>query len=317
MLPLVSIIIPCFNGAQFISEAIESALAQTHPRVEVIIIDDGSVDSSADVIARYPVRCLHGQREGVSAARNRGIRESQGEYIVLLDADDRLLPNAARSGLAALMKHPECCMAIGAHNVVSSSGRLIRSREKPLNKCDYYARLLKSNFIECISSAVFRRDIFPLAGWFNTGLDAAEDYDLYLRLAREHAICCHGDVVSDYRLHQTNVSRNSELMLTNTLRVVHAQRPYVFNNLRRCCCFGYGLWSWRRRYGRQLTRQLATLRDGEGAARGLEPWRRLARTYPAGVLFALAIRALPGETALAVLRRIDQPNPSLDMGNLF
>ena len=314
-LPLVSVIIPCFNGIEFIAEAIESALAQTHLRVEVIVVDDGSVDGSAEAIARYPVRCLRGQRAGVSAARNRGVRESGGEYIVFLDADDRLLPNAIRAGLAALTQHPECSMTVGAHNVISRLGRFIGNREKPLNRPDYYAWLLKSNFIECISSVMFRREILPLAGGFNTRLHAAEDYDLYLRVAREYGICCHGEVVSEYRVHRTNVSHDSELMLTSTLRVVYAQRPYVFKDFRRCCCFSFGLWSWRRKYGRQLTRELATRRNGDGSPRGLEPWRTLAWTYPTGVFIALAIRALPGETALAVLRRIN--NPSIDLGHSF
>jgi glycosyltransferase involved in cell wall biosynthesis len=317
MSPLVSIIIPCYNCAEFVGEAIESALAQTHPQVEVLIIDDGSVDGSAESIARYPVRCLRGQHEGVSAARNRGVRESRGEYIVFLDADDRLLPNAVRAGLTALTQHPECCMAIGGHNMITRSGAFIRSRKKPLNKRDYYAWLLKSNFIECISSVVFRREIFALAGWFATGLRAAEDYDFYLRIAREHAVCCHPAVVSDYRVHQTNVSHNAELMLTSTLGVVYAQRLYALNDFSRCCCFGYGLWSWRRKYGRQLTKQLATCRNGNGPASDSKPWRTLARTYPIGVLIALAIRALPGQTALAMFPRINVPKPSIDLGHSF
>ncbi len=313
MLSQVSVIIPCFNGVEFISEAIESVLAQTHPRIEAVVIDDGSVDGSAEVIARYPVRCLRGHRGGVSAARNKGIRESQGEYIVFLDADDRLLPNAISAGLAALEQHPECGMAVGAHNVISHSGRLIRRREKPLNERDYYAQLLKSNFIECISSVIFRREIFAQVGFFNTELHAAEDYDFYLRAAREHKIFCYSELVTEYRLHQTNVSHDSELMLTSTLRVVHAQRRYAFKNLRRWYCFTYGLLSWRRKYGRQLTKELATRRNGDG----LGAWRKLATNYPIGLLIVLAIRALPRETARAILRRFAGSKRSIGFGPSF
>ncbi len=180
----------------------------------MVVIDDGSVDNSAEIIASYPVRCLRGQREGVSAARNRGVQESRGEFIVFLDADDRLLPNAINSGLAALAEHPECSMAVGSHNSITKSGILLKTRKKPTIVCDYYSLLLKDNFIECTSSAMFRREIFALVGWMNTELSAAEDYDFYLRLAREHLICCHADIVSEYRLHQANVSHNSELMFT-------------------------------------------------------------------------------------------------------
>lgn len=299
--PLVSVIIPCFNGVEFIGEAIESVLAQTHPRMEVVVIDDGSDDGSSEVIARYPVRCLRGQREGVSAARNRGIRESKGEFIIFLDADDRLLPNAVRSGIESLTEHPRCSMAVGSHNIISHAGKLLRSRKKPLKKRDYYACLLKSNFVECISSAIFRSDCVERRDWFRRGLHAAEDYEFYMELAREHGICCHGEIVAEYRLHHSNASHDSELMLASTMHVVCAQRPYAFTSLKRCYCFSYGLWLWRRKYGRQLTRQLATLRKGDSAARELEPWRLLARTYPTGVLIALALRLLPGDTASTML----------------
>ena len=315
MFPLVSVIIPCFNGVEFVSEALESALAQTHPRIEVIVIDDGSVDGSAEAIARYPVLCLRGQREGVSAARNHGVRESKGDYIVFLDADDRLLPNAIRTGLDALAQHPECCMAVGAHNVVAHSGELIGKREKPLHKRDYYACLLRSNFIECIATGIFRREVFFLEGFFKTGLHAAEDYDFYLRLARKYPVFCYSEVIAEYRLHQTNVSHDAELMLTSTLQVIHAQRRYVFGNPWRIYCFSYGLWSWRRKYGRQLTRQLAISENGNGPTDDWKLWRLLARTYPAGVFVALAIRILPKQTTRAMIRRIRGSKPTVGFGH--
>ncbi len=317
--PLVSIVIPCYNCAEFIAEAIESALDQTHPRIEVVIVDDGSVDSSAEIISRYPVRYLSSQHEGVSAARNHGIRECLGEYVLFLDADDRLFPRAVSAGLAALEQHPECCMAVGGHNIVSHSRQLIRSCNKPLKTRDYYARLLKSNFIECTSSVLFRRDLLMLAGGFNPELHAAEDYDLYLRMARKHPICCHSDVLAEYRLHKTNSSHKSELMLTSTLRVFHSQYAYAFTSFRRSACYLYGQWFWRRKYGRQLTRELAARRTNK-TADYRKQWRTLARTYPLGILIVLAIRLLPSKVAQWILQSSDSlpamteqnPRPALD-----
>lgn len=300
-LPLVSIIIPCYNCVEFLAEAIESALAQTHPNVEVLVIDDGSTDGSSEIIAHYPVRSFSTKHEGVSVARNRGIDESRGTYVVFLDADDRLLPHAISAGVAAMDRRPECSMAVGEHNIVSYSGDLIRYCSKPLNTRDCYARLLKSNFIECTSTVLFRREIIVLAGGFKPGLSAAEDYDLYLRIAREHPICCHSGVVAEYRLHKTNVSHKSELMLSSTLQVVYSQNAYAFTSFRCGCCYLYGLWFWRRKYGRQLTRELATNRSNRMPA-PLSRWAALARNYPIGILIVLVLRVLPVKFTQAIFQ---------------
>src|SRR5215210_2105808 len=93
--PLVSVIIPCYNQAHFLGEAIESVLGQSYPNFEIVVVDDGSPDDTAEVAARYPeVRYICQDNQGLSAARNTGLGQSEGEYVVFLDADDRLLPEA-------------------------------------------------------------------------------------------------------------------------------------------------------------------------------------------------------------------------------
>src|SRR5690349_15716190 len=95
---LVSIIIRCYNQGHFLGEAIDSALRQTYPHVEIIVIDDGSTDNTAEVVARYRgVRSIRQPNLGRCAAGNTGLGESRGEYLVFLDADDRLLPDAVES----------------------------------------------------------------------------------------------------------------------------------------------------------------------------------------------------------------------------
>jgi glycosyltransferase involved in cell wall biosynthesis len=298
--PLVSIIIPCYNGEQFIREAIDSALAQTYPHTEIIVIDDGSVDCSKEIILRYPVRYFYSHRKGVSAARNRGIQESLGEYIIFLDADDRLLPRAIHTGLALLSQHTSCCMAVGAHNIISANGKFICSRTKPLTVNDHYSQLLRSNFIECTSTALFRRDSIVQTGLFNAALHGAEDYEFYLRLARRYPICCHIETVTEYRVHDTNASRDSLLMLTSTLDVIRSQRPFVFRNPRRLLSYIFGSLSWRRQYGRQLTRELAISNDR--AAYRIGHWLTLLKTYPLGTAIALAGRMLPMDITRSFFR---------------
>ena len=119
----VSVIIPCYKQAGFLSDAIESVLAQTHPYVEIIVVDDGSPDNTSDVALSYPgVRCIRQENQGLSAARNTGIRESTGDFLVFLDADDRLTPSASRRGLHYLRLVPQAVIAVGKHRVISFEG---------------------------------------------------------------------------------------------------------------------------------------------------------------------------------------------------
>src|SRR6266446_9539630 len=103
---LVSVVIPCYNQAHFLGEAIDSALAQTYPHLEIVVVDDGSTDNIAAVVARYPgVRYFRQENQGLAAARNTGLRHSVGERLVFLDADDRLMPGAIEVGLACFRDH--------------------------------------------------------------------------------------------------------------------------------------------------------------------------------------------------------------------
>src|SRR5262245_8511327 len=109
---LVSIVIPCFNQARFLATAIESALAQTDQRCEIIVVDDGSTDDTRTVAAEYPtVTCISQTNAGLPAARNCGLRRSTGEYVIFLDADDRLLAEAAKRGVGELLRNPDCAFA--------------------------------------------------------------------------------------------------------------------------------------------------------------------------------------------------------------
>ena len=291
--PLVSIIIPCYNGEEFVQEAIMSALAQSYPRVEVLVVDDGSTDRSAEIARAFPIRYLYQKNRGLTASRNRGIQESRGAYLIFLDADDRLLPEAVEAGLNVLQPRAECAMAIGDHLFICEDGSYLANSRKPCMGAAHYEALLISNFIEMISSVLFRRSVFDDVGGFDPELRVAEDYELYLRIAREFPLCCHSRVVAEYRQHRSNVSHNSELMLTMTLQVLKRQARYIFNDVRRLSAYLEGLRTWRRQYGRQLTSELAR----SFSTAQLSDLRRkmlvLADHYPQGLAVLLLLRIMP------------------------
>ena len=118
--PLVSVVIPCFNHGRFLPEAIESVLAQTYPWIEILVVDDGSTDNTREVAAQYPhVRYVYQHNQGLSAARNTGIRHSTGDFLVFLDADDLLYPGAIACNVGYMQEQQDAAFVSGAHDVVS------------------------------------------------------------------------------------------------------------------------------------------------------------------------------------------------------
>ena len=290
---LVSVIIPCYNGERYLEEAIESALAQTHQAVEIIVVDDGSTDNSSEIALRSPVRYIRQENRGLTESRNLGIRMSRGSFVVFLDADDRLKPEAIETGLRVLAQRSDCAMAVGDHLFVSRDGSYVADSRKPCLQSSHYEELLKSNFIEMIASVLFRRSVLVEIGGFNNTLRVAEDYELYLRIARVHQICCHPTVVAEYRWHHANASHNSELMLRMTLQVLRSQAPYVRRDRRRLLAFLEGVRNWRKQYGRQLTMELAR---SSGDFRGAPLARKLLLLldcYPQGLLALVLLRMVP------------------------
>jgi GT2 family glycosyltransferase len=292
--PWVSIIIPCYNGEAFLQEAIESALAQSYRRVEVVVVDDGSTDRSGAIAQSLPVRYLYHPNRGLCASRNEGVRASKGSYILFLDADDRLKPDAIESGLAVLDEQPQCAMSVGDHIFICQDRLHVAASRKECLSEFHYEALLKSNFIEMISSVIFRRSVLEELGGFNPGLTVAEDYDLYLRIAREYPVCCHTAVMAEYRIHGHNVSRNSQLMLTTTLQVLRSQAPYARQNARSLLAFLSGLQSWRKQYGRQLAHEMARSLSLAHVPELGHKLMLLLNHYPYGLAMLLLLRIAPG-----------------------
>jgi glycosyltransferase involved in cell wall biosynthesis len=305
--PLVSVIVPCYNGADFLEGALRSALAQSYPEVEVVVVDDGSTDSSPEIARRFPVRYIRQENRGLCEARNAGIRESKGSYLVFLDADDRLKPQAIVNGLGALELRPDCAMAVGDHVFIAANGSHLAdsAKEDPLGS--YYEALLKSNFIEMISSVLFRRSIFDEVGGFDPTLRVAEDYELYLRVARARPICCHAAVVAEYRMHGANISRDSELMLTTTLQVLKSQERYLDSDSGRLIAFQEGIRSWRKQYGRQLAAELARSSSTLGMQHLLRKLLRLCSYYPQGLFMLMLLRIHPGFNRRKFMAYLRQP----------
>jgi glycosyltransferase involved in cell wall biosynthesis len=288
--PLVSVVIPCFNQAHFLAEAIDSALTQTYSQVEVVVVDDGSSDNSYEVAGREPgVRRVRQRNRGVASARNLGLAEAKGGFLVFLDADDRLLADALRIGMEALLKRPQVAFVAGMSRDIDVEGRPISARHQPLVTQDHYKRLLLDCYIWSGSSLVYRRSALEAVGGFNSALAAADDYEMYLNLARRFPIYCHDAVVTDYRRHGSNTTRDAGVVLTSQLEVLEGQRAELRDRSERAACRD-GMRHTRAEHGRALAEQIAANWRRGCRRRALRGLRTLARRDPR------SLAALPGRS---------------------
>jgi glycosyltransferase involved in cell wall biosynthesis len=254
--PAVAVVIPCFNQAHYLAEAIESVLGQTRPPAELLVVDDGSEDNSYEVAGRYEaVTRIQQQNRGVAAARNAGWKASDSEFLAFLDADDRLMPDALEIGALALDRRPNVAFVSGVSRDIGDDGRVIAALRQPLVSQDHYLRLLEDCFIWSGSSIVYRRSALEAVGGFDESLRAADDYELYLRLARRFPVFCHEEVVTEYRRHGTNTTRDAAIVLASQLEVQGRQKRKVRDPLEREA-LRRGIRKTRSEHGRALAEQI-------------------------------------------------------------
>jgi glycosyltransferase involved in cell wall biosynthesis len=227
----VSVVIPCYNQGRFLGEAIASAAAQRGLVSEIVVVDDGSTDEAPAVAERVgSVRYLRQERRALSEARNSGWRVSSGDYVLFLDADDRLLPGAVEAGLEAFGRWPHAAFAFGHYELIDKhgavlptwrerriaddrtfttgdfelvlpDGRRAGSSRQPRRVSDHYTAMLRRNYVSMHAAVVYRRSVLEETGGFDPRLSALEDYELYLRVTRTHPVACHDQVSAQYRRH--------------------------------------------------------------------------------------------------------------------
>ncbi|MEZ6057534.1 MAG: glycosyltransferase family A protein [Planctomycetaceae bacterium] len=211
--PLVSVVIPSFNHARFVTEAVDSVLAQTNCRLEIIVVDDGSTDNTRDVLAPYSsqIRYIYQENRGLPGARNTGIRAATGEWVAVLDSDDTWHPQKTERQLAAVAQHPEV-------DVVGSPGGDDPFPESlPLDPPTAFVSVRDFLLITPMSasSTMIRRRCFDAVGLFDETLRSAEDRDMWLRLAAKFKVLQVKSPCWFYRVHEGQMSRNPQRMYDN------------------------------------------------------------------------------------------------------
>lgn len=206
--PLISGIVPVFNGERYLRETLDSMLAQTYQPLEIIVVDDGSTDGTGEVIAGYGDNVLYLRQDnaGPAVARNLGINAAQGEFISFLDADDLWHPEKSALQMARFEAHPEldiCITYVQNFWIPELAAEAERYRDHPLSRPapGYLMQTLLA-----------RRSVFETVGHFNPELKHSEKTDWFLRALEKGLVLeMLPDVLVYRRLHETNASRSHTL----------------------------------------------------------------------------------------------------------
>ena len=192
-LPLVSVIVPAYNAEAFIDQALNSVLSQTYTNIEVLVVDDGSLDQTAEIVKSIAQRdhrviLLQQSNTGVAAARNLAIQKSSGEYIAPIDADDIWYPEKLEKQVQCMLQAEPCVGLVYAWSVFIDEQGLPTGYSENNQEGEVYTALVYENFVGNASTPLIRHACFERVGYYNCKLkenngQGLEDWDLYLRIA--------------------------------------------------------------------------------------------------------------------------------------
>jgi glycosyltransferase involved in cell wall biosynthesis len=238
-MPKVSVNIPVFNDERYIKETLKSVLDQTFIDYEVILIDDGSTDGTAEIIKGISdprIKYFYQKNQGIGAARNAALLRSQGEYIAFLDHDDLWLPEKLEKQIALLEARPEVGLVFSDTVFFNDHGDLYciyQERKPPRGRV--FGELLVWYFLS-LETVVIRRSVLDEVGWFNPAMMMAEEYDLFMRIAYKFDLDYVDEPLAKYRLHQNNYSwgREEQAIAEERLTVTGLLRkhPEIYDHYR-------------------------------------------------------------------------------------
>jgi glycosyltransferase involved in cell wall biosynthesis len=283
--PAVSVVIPVFNRASLVVEAIDSALAQTFTDREIVVVDDGSTDATPAAVQRYgdAVRYVRQANGGEASARNRGVREASGTWVAFLDSDDLWEPEALATLHAAALAHPKAgLVAMKARAIRADGTRTGRIHGKKSPGLTFTTRSLLWGDSGGVLMPMVRRDLLVAAGGFDESLTSATDCDMWLRLSFRTELIGVDHPLLLVRVHPENVSGDKSLNARMWLRLLeklkHEQPAWVRENA----------WTYRRALGKERLRfGRESLAAWDGSPEGLATARAALRGSVAAFPFFL------------------------------
>ena len=225
MIPKISVVVPCYNQGKFLSEALDSVLAQTLQEWECIVVDDGSTDNSADIAKAYcakdnRIRYVYQENAGPSAARNKGVSLTSAPLVFFLDGDDVILSELLGLGVEYMEKHTDCILYYTKGEYFGS-----RHGEFILNYTSY-RDLLVANSIDCL--CIVRRTDFERVGGFDEGLFGYEDWEFFIRLLYHNdTIYKEPQILFKYRCNDSPSSVNYQAKARNDEKTMYIYNKHI------------------------------------------------------------------------------------------
>ncbi|MGL5084036.1 MAG: glycosyltransferase [Microcoleaceae cyanobacterium] len=230
-MPLVSVVIPVYNGEKTIAETIDSVLSQSFKDFELIVINDGSTDKTLEIISQFQdprLQVFSYSNAGLATSRNRGIQQAKGEYISFLDADDLWTFDKLEAQVQALNSDPEAAVVYSWTDLIDESSQFLSSDSRASFTGDVYPNILLASFPSNGSNVMVRRQAFAESGRFDESLKAAEDWEMWIQLGAKYPFAVVPKPQVLYRISQSSMSTKLEQHETESLKVIErafAQAP--------------------------------------------------------------------------------------------
>ncbi|EAW35914.1 glycosyltransferase [Lyngbya sp. PCC 8106] len=250
-MPIISVIIPAYNAEKTIKKTIQSVLNQTFLDWELIVVDDGSTDSTKEVVAEIKdnrIFLFSFPNAGVSAARNRGVNKSSGEFLAFIDADDLWTPDKLELQLKALQEHPKAAVAYSWTDYIDESDQIIYSGRHITLNGNIYEKLLVRYVLENGSNFLIRKDAYLKVGGFDESIFGVEDWDLSIRLSQLYKFVAIPKTQVLYRMSPHSITSNFSKQELESLRVIekaYSQAPQSVQYLKKeslADLYKYLLW---------------------------------------------------------------------------
>jgi len=223
-MPPISVIMSVHNSAAYLDAAVRSILAQTFADFEFIIVDDGSTDDSAKILAEFAerdprIRVETRANKGLTKSLNEAIALSTGEFIARMDADDIATPRRFQIQVDFLRAHPEVVLLGGGYELIDGAGRLLTKIVPPSDDATLQEHALSGRTPICHPLAMMRREAVVKVGGYDESMLVAQDLDLWLKLGEVGKLACVPDILLQYRQHPKSVSEKKQELQVQNMRL--------------------------------------------------------------------------------------------------